>query len=66
MKAPSLTPLEEAIEALTPNRVNYDICVVYPNGDACNYVAVDVPLSRAADVLEGLAKDLRAAEGPTT
>lgn len=60
-KARAVTPLIQAAESLTPNRVNYEIRVVWPNGEPTSYEAIDMPLERAAECLEVLAEELRQA-----
>lgn len=63
MKSGQLTPIEQLAEALTPNRVNYEIRVVWPSGEPSSYEGLDLPLDRAAERLEVLAEELRQAAG---
>ena len=57
----ALTPIEQAAEALTPNRVNYEIRVVWPTGEPSCFEAINLPLEQAANRLEVLAEELRQA-----
>jgi hypothetical protein len=60
MKPSPLTPIEHAIEASEPNRVNYEITVNWPGGEPTTYVGFHLPIPQAIEKLEVLVDELRA------
>jgi hypothetical protein len=61
MKRGALTPLEALAEQRAPNRVDYQAEIVWLDGQVTNVIGVKLTLLEAAESLEVLADELRAA-----
>lgn len=55
------TPIEALVDARTPGTVHFEITVNWPDQEPATYAGIDLPLARAADKLEVIVDELRAA-----